>query len=230
MPLPSPSPSPLPVHVATLMTRLRQETSHQHALLESTLPLLDRTLTRVGYRQLLGRFWGYYAPLEELLLSVIRRNAVAFDYAARLKTPLLEDDLRALQLSAGPSQPPAWPLPRCATLPTLAGVPQLLGCLYVVEGSTLGGRLITQRLAANLALQADSGSAFFAGYGTVTSVRWREFGEFLTQAALVIDQDDLIVAGANDTFATLTAWLSVTIAGAGRAEIGRADGRRVRRG
>jgi heme oxygenase len=192
---------PLPLPVTTLLTRLRQETSHQHALLESQLPLLDRTLTRDAYRQLLGRFWGYYAPLEQFVLSVIRRNAVAFDYEARLKTPLLENDLRALRL-------PAALLPRCANLPALAGVPQLLGCLYVLEGSTLGGRVITQRLVANQALQADSGGAFFAGYGTATAVRWREFGKFLTETAIAIDQDNLIVAGAKDTFETFATWLS----------------------
>ena len=192
---------PLPLPVTTLLPRLRHATSSQHALLESQLPLLDRTLTRDAYRQLLGRFWGYYAPLEQFVLSVIRRNAVAFDYEARLKTPLLENDLRALRL-------PAALLPRCANLPALAGVPQLLGCLYVLEGSTLGGRVITQRLVANLALQVDSGGAFFAGYGTATAGNWREFGTFLTETALPIGQDNLIVAGARDTFETFAAWLS----------------------
>jgi heme oxygenase len=125
---------------------------------------------------------------------------MAFDYAARLKAPLLESDLRALRLPAGQ-------LPRCVNLPTLAGVPQLLGCLYVLEGATLGGRVITQRLAANLGLQAVSGSAFFSGYGTETAVRWHAFGRFLAETALQLDQDNLIVAGANDTFATFAAWL-----------------------
>ena len=184
----------------TILQRLREETAQQHAALEAQLPLLDASLTRDVYRHLLGRFWGYYAPLEACMLGVLQRRAPDFDYAVRLKTPLLERDLEALGVAAGS-------LPRCASLPALADLPQLLGCLYVIEGSTLGGRLITQRLSGHLALRADSGGAFFSGYGAATPARWREFGAFLTTTALPLGRDEIIVAGANDTFRTFAAWL-----------------------
>jgi heme oxygenase len=184
----------------TILQRLRQETAQQHAALEARLPLLDGSLTRDAYRHLLGRFWGYYAPLEACLLGVMQRHALDFDYTVRQKTPLLERDLQALGVAAGS-------MPRCASLPALAELAQLLGCLYVIEGSTLGGRLITQRLSGHLALRADSGGAFFSGYGAATAARWHEFGLFMTATALPLGRDAMIVAGANDTFRTFAAWL-----------------------
>jgi len=189
-----------PAAISTLLKRLRDETHGQHAALEAQLPLLDETLTREVYGRLLGRFWGYYAPLEELVLDSMHALVLSLDYSTRLKTPLLEIDLKYLGLRTRE-------LPRCLVLPALAEVPELLGCLYVIEGSTLGGQVITQRLAAHLALNGDAGGAFFGGYGAATGSHWREFGSFLTATALVLDRDDAVVAGANATFRTLADWL-----------------------
>ena len=189
------------LHLATILERLRDETAHQHRSLEAHLPLLDPTLTRPMYAELLRRFWGYYDPIEEALLTAMQRGSMDFDYASRLKTPLLENDLNALG-------EPSFARLRCTRLPTLAMLPQLLGSLYVIEGSTLGGQVITRHLAAHLGLRPESGCGFFNGYGPATGPRWRSFRAFLTEAAGSLDQDDLIVAGANDTFETLEAWLS----------------------
>jgi heme oxygenase len=186
--------------ISPLLKRLRQETHGQHAALEAQLPLLDRSLTREAYVWLLGRFWGFYSPLEDRLIHSMRRHVLSLDYSTRRKTPLLEKDLGCLGM-------PQRDLPRCALLPALAEVAELLGCLYVIEGSTLGGQVITQRLAAHLALNGDAGGAFFSGYGAATGAHWREFGSFLTATALSLDRDDEVVAGANATFRTFADWL-----------------------
>jgi heme oxygenase len=183
-----------------LLKHLRRETAGQHAALEAQLPLLDRSLTREAYGRLLGRFWGFYAPLEDRMLRSLQEHHLSFAYATRLKTPLLKTDLGYLGL---------WepPLARCTVLPSLDDVPGLLGCLYVIEGSTLGGQVITQRLAAHLALGVNRGGAFFSGYGTATAARWRECGVFLTETASPLDRDEAIVAGANAAFRTFAQWL-----------------------
>jgi heme oxygenase len=94
--------------------------------------------------------------------------------------------------------------------------------LYVIEGATLGGRIITRQLQTQLGLKPESGGAFFDGYGAQTGPYWKAFCTMLTNNA---DQDDghsdnhcgdrsanesrqgTIVAGANRTFEALTHWL-----------------------
>lgn len=183
-----------------ILKRLRAETAQQHSTIEKQLPLLDPTLTHTAYRQLIARFWGYYAPLEAQLEHAY---PVGIDGKQRVKTPLLELDLHHL----GQSQAA---FPRCPNLPPLTNLPQVLGCLYVIEGATLGGQLISRQLHASLGLTPDSGSAFFSGYGALTGVRWREFGAFLTQTAAPLGQDESIIASANATFETLGQWLEET--------------------
>ncbi len=56
--------------------------------------------------------------------------------------------------------------------PSLGGVAAGLGALYVVEGATLGGRVIARHLARSLALGPADGAAFFAGYGDRTGAMW----------------------------------------------------------
>lgn len=86
----------------------------------------------------------------------------------------------------------------------------MLGCLYVIEGATLGGRVITRHLQNQLGTTPDSGGAFFDGYGAETGSRWKAFCTMLSQYAdhsADEDRQAAIVAGANRTFETLTHWL-----------------------
>ncbi len=62
------------------------------------------------------------------------------------------------------------PLP---DFPAPTGQAEALGMLYVLEGSTLGGRFITGALAARGVI--DPGLAFLDPYRDQTGVRWRSF-------------------------------------------------------
>lgn len=183
-----------------ILKQLRSETAQQHAAIEKQLPLLNPNLTRNAYVQLVARFWGYYAPLEAQLEHVY---PIAFDGKERLKTPLLERDLQSL----GQSQAAFL---HCTSLPPLTDLPQVLGCLYVIEGATLGGQVISRQLQTTLGLTCDSGAAFFSGYGALTGIRWRAFCNFLTETAPPLGQDKTIIASANATFETLGLWLEQT--------------------
>jgi len=186
-----------------ILKQLRSETHAQHSALESRIPLMDPAFSLENYRRLLARFYGYYVPLEMRLVAWSRAEARGFDYAERVKVPELERDLIAL----GDTVETIARLPHCTALPRLATEAEGLGCLYVVEGSTLGGQVITRQLQKNFAITPDTGGAFFAGYGAETGSRWQEFGAMITSQALRLEQDDVIVASANRTFETLDQWL-----------------------
>jgi heme oxygenase (biliverdin-IX-beta and delta-forming) len=188
---------------AMILKRLKQATSERHAALEDQLPLLDSRLSRENYRQLLGRFFGYYAPLEIRLLALPWRDETGFDYTDRHKTARLEQDLIALGETPGTLAR----LPRCQDLPEAASLSNLLGCLYVIEGATLGGHIITRHLQANLGLTPETGASFFNGYGAQTGAQWQTFCTMLTDLAERTGGDEEIIATANRTFETLEQWL-----------------------
>ena len=186
----------------SILKHLRSETSERHTVLEHRLPLVDPRLSRDGYQSILEGFFGYYAPLEVQLSGASVWAELAFDFAARRKVPELEKDLLVL----GRTAEELTRLPKCAKLPKLETIPQVLGCLYVIEGSTLGGQIITRHLQANLGITPETGGAFFAGYGAETGARWQAFGAMITEAARFGGADE-IVASANRTFETLELWL-----------------------
>ncbi len=188
------------VDFPTILKRLRSETSERHADLEQKLPLVDPHLSRDGYRAILEGFFGYYVPLEAQLGGSAVWGGLDFDFSARRKVPQLEKDLGVLGRTTED-------LPQCAELPELVTISQVLGCLYVIEGATLGGQIITRHLQANLGITPETGGAFFAGYGVENGARWQAFGAMITAAAAQFGGEDEIVASANRTFETLELWL-----------------------
>lgn len=187
----------------SILKHLRQETSERHAGLEQSMPVMDPRLSRGDYRALLEGFFGYYAPLEARLSASPVWAELTFDFAARRKVPRLEQDLVALGLTAKELTR----LPRCAELPELDTLPQVLGCLYVIEGATLGGQVITRHLLTTHGITPETGGAFFAGYGAATGPQWQAFGTMITAAAERLGGENEIIASANRTFETLDRWL-----------------------
>jgi len=53
-----------------------------------------------------------------------------------------------------------------------------MGSLYVIEGSALGGQVLTPRLLAAHGLTPERGAAYFNGFGARTGAMWREFRQF----------------------------------------------------
>lgn len=186
-----------------ILKHLKQATGSRHAALESRLPLLDAGMSRLSYLHFLQRFYGYYAPLESQLLALPYWNSMDFDYAGRHKTPRLMQDLRAL----GETPEAIQGFARCQHLPTLASPGQLLGCLYVIEGATLGGQIITRHLEANLGLTPLTGASFFDGYGARTGSQWKAFCAMLRGNAGESGRQDDILSSASQTFETLGQWL-----------------------
>ena len=176
-----------------VLGRLRVETRSEHSALEAVLDLTGRGLTRARYRRTLERFYGYYRPLEPLVGAGIGRS-VALDLDDRCKAPLLEADLRALGVAA-PDR-----LPSCLQLPRIGSAAAALGCLYVMEGATLGGQLISRHVQQTLGVTCQTGGSFFYGYGPRTGAMWQAFRAAVVAVAGIRDTDDEMVATALRTF------------------------------
>jgi heme oxygenase (biliverdin-IX-beta and delta-forming) len=184
------------------LAQLREDTRNEHLAVEKALGLVDAGLTLGAYRHRLAQFYGFYKPLEVILFSASADNVWPSDLrvAQRTKTPWLEADLEALGETA------LHHLPLCANLPDLHSQHARWGCLYVVEGATLGGQIIRRHLLSTLGLKPETGAQFFSGYGAQTAEQWHAFRHLLGVAADSPIAKARIVASAKATFTALQLW------------------------
>ncbi len=185
-----------------LFERLRLETRDLHQQMERQMPVFSAGFTLAAYQQLLECYEGFYAPVEDKLSALRSRGLAVFDDTRR-KHALLLLDLERLQADRNHIRP----IPRCHDLPALDSVSQGLGCLYVLEGATLGGQIILRHLTETLGVTAEKGGAFFASYGPALGQRWKEFRHAVAADPHAITEADQIVASARETFSCFHDWL-----------------------
>ncbi|MDZ7735241.1 MAG: biliverdin-producing heme oxygenase [Gammaproteobacteria bacterium] len=151
------------------MIQLRRGTSALHRQLES-LPGLQRVFAQdyrmPEYIALLRALYSVFRPLEADLLD--SAPMVAGDLGYRPRCTDLESDLVAL---AADLPVVDRGVPRASTRSAAAQV----GCLYVLEGSRLGGKVIARQLASTLSLSPDRGMRFFAGSPGANGPDWLQF-------------------------------------------------------
>ncbi len=189
-----------------IMETLKEDTRVLHTQIEARIDLTQRLGNKGDYQRLLARFYGFYEPLEAHLRT--RPEVPSLALETRRKTPWLEHDL--LQLGLNRAQ--LAQLPRCANLPALTTTAQMLGCLYVLEGATLGGQFIARSLKQQLSLEADNGAAFFSGYGGATGAQWKAFGAVVNAWAEQHGDEDLILQAARATFTAMDQWFAAEAA------------------
>ncbi len=184
-----------------VMARLNEETRSEHEAIERVVDLTGGALTHAGYRRVLEQFHGFFWPVEERLRKLDGWGEHGIDVAARCRTPLLVVDLRVLGAVTVEG------LPVCGRLPDLTDLASGFGCLYVLEGSTLGGQYISRHILTSLGVTPETGGRFFHGYGERTGTMWRQFGAALSAYAVEPETTDRVIAAAVATFRALRAWL-----------------------
>lgn len=185
------------------MTNLRGRTASVHARLEDQVEASGWLQSLAGYRQLLTLLYGFYAPLEPLLVDAARHLALTLDLESRRKTHHLERDLRGLGMFHEEIQA----LPRTGMLPAYLTDSTLFGYLYVVEGATLGGQVITRRLRQQFGETAQTPVAFFSSYGADVGRRWLNFCSLLARVLEHPESERLVVDSATEAFEHLSHWL-----------------------
>ncbi len=191
------TPAPLRTGAAEVFLKeLRQRTAAAHEALEA-LPLSQRItdpdLDRADYISYLQVMQHVVASMELVLHPLLKD--ILTDIDTRSKTAWTTGDLAALGASENPYPPFTFPFPP-------VGLAYGLGAYYVLEGSTLGGRVILKSLPQ--ALIADGATAYFEGYGAETGSMWKRFLEVLSGYAAESPMEAAgIINGAEDTFAAI---------------------------
>ena len=194
---------------------LREQTRAQHEALEQRVRLMDPDVSLDDYRAYLRAMLGYCEPVEASLAALPGWPAAMPDHAERNKAALIRRDLADLadvdgsEPSSASEASDAARVPRCPWIPPIHDVDQAFGAAYVLEGSTLGGQVLSRHLGERLGVTPERGAAFLASYGKDVGPMWRRFCDALERHAAGSERAEaqqVIVAAAAATFTAIDRW------------------------
>lgn len=153
-----------------LLAELRSSTRPLHDDIERLLAL-EAPMELGRYQAIIGGFHSFLSRWEQDLLAALPPSLQGW-FQERGRARFAADDLGYL---ASLGLPAARPAP--AAQPDLqdAGLASVFGSMYVIEGSALGGQVITPKLQRDMGLEPGRGASYFHGYGGRTGAMWREF-------------------------------------------------------
>ncbi len=190
----------------SIMQRLKAETSDLHSHAESrTLQraIASGQVDRETFSAYLGQLYQIHQPLESALETSRGKHAAiaALASADRMRIPDLDRDLAFY--GANPDQflagDAAKKFAQRINETRDADPVALLGALYVLEGSTNGGRFLARALRKSWNLEGD-GLAYFDPYGDEQPQKWATFRRDMDEASLNADQQESIIEMAKATF------------------------------
>ena len=180
---------------------LKAATQSLHEILDShslLAPLATKKLQRDDYELALRVLAGWLIPTEKSLAGW-ESNVPELMLPERRKAHLIEHDLRELGVSKDRLQ-------LCPQVPRISSPEEVYGILYVTEGATLGGSVLSRSIEA--ALGSTVSIRYFQSYGSQTGYFWQSFLERLEEApsrGLSIAQ---MASAAQASFRSLCDWLN----------------------
>ena len=180
------------------LAALRAATSRQHANLESGLAIARPDAGRAEYAAHIAAMHGWLAPFEERLWQEEWPREI--DPAQRAcKREWLQADIEVARADGFLDTP----LECAAVAPSFDTLAQRIGWAYVVEGSTLGGRVLLVRLRETLRPWP---ARFLVAYGNEGARRWRDFLALVERHLSRSEEVEEAARAAAQAFESLEAW------------------------
>src|ERR1700722_11648324 len=181
------------------LEHLRRETLPAHHAVEQSVPFMDEELDVDTYVSCLLKLHGVIAAWEEWAAPPAPAWIQPL-LAARRRGPLIMLDLTWFGADTSGEARPA--------LPEMSDDASLLGAMYVMEGSTLGGQLIARHVERVLGLTAGQGNAYFRGHNEQTGQLWKGFCDAL-RTKVPDNEADAVIAAAKTMFGVFGSWMRV---------------------
>jgi heme oxygenase len=194
----------------TLMEELKAATEATHRRLESApffSALAGCQLPLESYVGQLRALAVIHGVLEHVLASCADPRIGSVWNREMRKLPLLQNDLRFFASRTVPD-------PKDALDAALKAAQQIrllsvecplavLGCVYVLEGFTLGATMLRPLIARAFLLTDEEGLAYLHNYGTEVRARWAQFRQRMNQLCPSAEEHGQIVKAAGDFFQRL---------------------------
>lgn len=178
------------------ISSLRAATTTQHQELDGLIRLMDENVQKSYYAKILSLFFGFVSSFEASLFSHPEWLSNLPEIARRKKSDKLRADLE--QLDINPIH-----LPVNQNPPPTREFAEALGVMYVMEGSTLGGQMMTKHLAKKF---PELSHHYMRGYESETGKMWQQFLAALEKFELSSDEEEKMKKAAQATFTSLKNW------------------------
>jgi len=180
---------------------LRQRTRAAHASIERVpgmALLVAPDLTLPHYVSVLQHMHAFLSAAEPAIAAALDGLPAA--------VPLLDGE-RPRALASDLAWLGAPPIAMTRPLPRLETPNAALGALYVVEGSSLGGRVIARHVTESLGMRPGAGGSFYGGLSAEAArIRWAALCDLIESSMSATDAERAAVA-ACETFACLEQWM-----------------------
>jgi heme oxygenase len=163
---------------------------------------MSPTVGLKDYANYLQKLYGFVSGFEHNVYPLLKSIDAEIDL--RRKSKLMQSDLKNLYIDL-------------STIPIVSDehfkihypdVITALGGLYVLEGSMLGGVMIKKHLTEKLPDQVLENTEYFTGYGAETGKVWKNFLNILSNNAINIETEKVIIDSAKNTFYLLNQWIT----------------------
>jgi heme oxygenase len=153
------------------LAELRLTTRAEHDRIEHLLRLTE-PMALERYAAILSGFDAFLRVWEPRVHAALPERLQGW-FRVRRRGGFASADVEWLRSVAG-IDPEPMATRAAASLP-LRDLAEVLGSLYVIEGSALGGRVIAPHLKTTLGLDQGRGASYFHGFGGETGVMWNNF-------------------------------------------------------
>jgi heme oxygenase (biliverdin-IX-beta and delta-forming) len=178
-----------------LNQQLKDSTQPSHQALEKKMVSMIKDIrNKQDYVKFLKLMYGYYSAMESRIQDYVADPEIS----KRRKAVRLLDDISYFESSSEAAL--------CQELPPIRSHAEALGAMYVMEGSTMGGKIIAKMIEGQAGINGPSGFSFFNGYGEETGKMWEEFKVLLNRPLDEMEKLNLILT-ANRTFKTFYNWI-----------------------
>jgi heme oxygenase (biliverdin-IX-beta and delta-forming) len=193
------------VESSIFLQQLRAKTAGSHQLIEQNIAsqqLMNPDVTVLQYGHYLKSLYSFVHGFEKMVFPLLNHYP-ALQLDKRKKSHLLQADLVMLN-----NREELELLPDELFSTHYRGVPAAFGGMYVLEGSTLGGQIISKHLSSTPGIAAGGSTAYFTAYAGQTGTMWKNFLQLLCEAADTRANEEEIIESAINTFALMNSCLS----------------------
>ena len=187
------------------LQHLRSKTANSHQLIEQNSAsqlLISKGVTIVQYADYLKSMYGFVYGFEKMVFPILKQHQL-LQINDRKKSHFIQADLALLNQTA--AQPYVSDELFSTHYQTAAAA---LGGMYVLEGSTLGGQIISKHLSKVLGAAVAGKTTYLSAYANQTGAMWKSFLQLLCEEGASANNEYEIIDSAVNTFSLLNNCLS----------------------
>lgn len=183
-----------------IIARLREATKAAHKHLDEHLyPVIKNIHSKDDYAYLLEVFYTFFKPVYNSIENQLGAHRLP-GMENRRKPSWLLEDLEDIGMPGNNYQ-------LCRDIPAINSTAQAWGALYVLEGSSMGGTVITRVIKEGLNQFGDTGFKFFKAYGENNAEKWQQFLSYLENDEDNGRHTDELINTGIETFNLFHAWI-----------------------